>query len=1201
MKKFVLALLTLAAAAASAEVLREADLPSAGLPLFEQGARFSLPSLDGGAREVVLRSVQSTPKGVSAFGRTAGSLVNNVALTARADGRGCVVTVTDPATRNQVSYRLDGAVWQVRESAPVRGACGCPRHRVANPELPDGTRASRALSGDPLVDGAAIVRNGGETNTNVIDVLIAVDLSAQNWIRWESDFGGEEDALEQFARQQIARVNAYYANTGLDEFFTFNLAGVFAIDRDLSLNRDRAGYVDSQLLLEGLADAYGRPTTAWGRQVQEYRDRVGADIVSLLVSCGEGTASGLVGLGYALDNDSIQVPNYPDNAANVCLIESVANGNTLAHEIGHNMGAGHSEMYERTLTGAIVPSSNSGPQLYDYSKGYTFNDAYGTRCTTIMGYNYDGWEFNSEIDMFSSASHQLVGEGIAIGDEKHDNTRLLSLTYPLVANFRTKPPTFDQDGAAYEFKGGVAIEPVVLSVNSNAAASVAMAVAGLPAGLSFNAATHTVSGVPAKAGRFDVSVTITYSGTKKATFHLSMSVADFAVEAVAAEGGKVTGGGRFLAGQKVALAATPAAGYVFAGWYLDEAMTEPAAGADDFRAPKASLLAADHDQVFHAKFIPVADDAAGIDAKPADEYATGVAIEPFTLDLSACTSLPTVKVAGLPAGLKFTAKALDVRATAAVPAAHYEANTVYGTPTKSGVYVVTATVTTAGRKSAEKTFKMIVRKDGEALVDADWDADRGKVAGLGVYAKGAKASLKATANKGFVFAGWYADAAFDTPLEGAADYRTAAYAYVSTGEDVVLHARFLRSEEDAGLALFVGDREITEEAADTLFKIDGAFGHAIRVVSGSIPKLALSGLPAGLKFDAKTNQITGSATKPGAYVVTAKLTNTTVKKAETRKFTVRVNNLTAANAFFAEPLANAPDESYRISAGASHFVLPSLALASGSKLTVAGLPAGLKFDAKTGVVSGVATKPGVYTVTLTVDKQVSTFTVEVEALPEWGVGVFQGLVSSNDVPCGICDLTAAAAGKITGKLQQNGVSGAFTIASYADVEEASCSATGTVKIGTAVLPLALAATPDGISGAVEGDLRFVATVNHWKDKAWADQLKKAHAAVLAEAKKLDPKATAPKFAFTDDATYPDAPAEIALTLAANGTVKAAAKYVTGRDARGKDVVYAASASAVLLEPDFAEAGAIRGTVVVHFPPKAGKFPGFTRLVEVEFR
>ena len=107
--------------------------------------------------------------------------------------------------------------------------------------------------------------------------------------------------------------------------------------------------------------------------------------------------------------------------------------------------------------------------------------------------------------------------------------------------------------------------------------------------------------------------------------------------------------------------------------------------------------------------------------------------------------------------------------------------------------------------------------------------------------------------------------------------------------------------------------------------------------------------------------------------------------------------------------------------------MPSLELNRGT-LAVSGLPAGLKYDAASGRITGVATKPGVYTVTLTVTdgkaKYVSTITIVVEALPDWVVGTFETyhyIIGESTQSCYTwdfnrhCTLTINANGRFSGK------------------------------------------------------------------------------------------------------------------------------------------------------------------------------------------
>ncbi len=264
--------------------------------------------------------------------------------------------------------------------------------------------------------------------------------------------------------------------------------------------------------------------------------------------------------------------------------------------------------------------------------------------------------------------------------------------------------------------------------------------------------------------------------------------------------------------------------------------------------------------------------------------------------------------------------------------------------------------------------------------------------------------MKATANKGYVFAGWYEDDDYTVPYDSSVtDYRNPSYSYTVGEEDKTFYARFVPVAEDANLNLSVNG--VAVSAGDDPLKSFVAEGDTcwqIAVDSSSLPKVSVKGLPAGMKFTAKAltvkatktepaynvpaNAIYGTSSKPGVYTVTVKLTNTTVKKAIEKKFTIEVPNFTAADHLFRNDgeyyIANDVGDKYSIYVGVMDYNLPKLRLNGAGSLKITGLPAGLKYNAGAGTIEGVATKDGNYTVYLTVGKLVSTFTIEVKPLPD---------------------------------------------------------------------------------------------------------------------------------------------------------------------------------------------------------------------------
>ncbi|MBQ9447232.1 MAG: hypothetical protein IJU61_11580, partial [Victivallales bacterium] len=163
--------------------------------------------------------------------------------------------------------------------------------------------------------------------------------------------------------------------------------------------------------------------------VQAARNSFGADIVMVLVDSGLVEGESAADISWSLDANMPDISQFAPWAYGVCGVQDANNKPDyfITHEVGHLMGAGHSNL----LVG------DPGPQLYQYSSAYHFTDNNGVKYHTVMGYSRTsssdtGYEF---YPAFSSAEFTTPA-GIPLGDAMHDNTRTLRETCVAVSNFR---------------------------------------------------------------------------------------------------------------------------------------------------------------------------------------------------------------------------------------------------------------------------------------------------------------------------------------------------------------------------------------------------------------------------------------------------------------------------------------------------------------------------------------------------------------------------------------------------------------------------------------------------------------------------------------------------------------------------------------------------------------------------------------------
>ena len=278
---------------------------------------------------------------------------------------------------------------------------------------------------------------------------------------------------------------------------------------------------------------------------------------------------------------------------------------------------------------------------------------------------------------------------------------------PVTATFNIEVPNFKDEEIEIEDSYGPYIPGVSYVVDLKDAEG--CAVSGLPSGFKYDAKTLTVSGAPTKPGSYTVTFTKTVN-KEKHTATATFTVSELPVVTVGTEGsgsGKVTGAKAYLANAKVTLKATPDKGSVFIGWSNGGFLIS--------RAESYTFVMPETDTTLTANFVSAAEDAsaatATVDGLAFDaanltsetNITAGVYLEWPVEVKGTLTALASVKVTGLPSGLKFADKDVVDSKTKQILV---HANTIYGTPTaasktdKTGVVVpsvVKVTATTTGK------------------------------------------------------------------------------------------------------------------------------------------------------------------------------------------------------------------------------------------------------------------------------------------------------------------------------------------------------------------------------------------------------------------------------------------------------------------------------------------------------------------------
>ena len=514
------------------------------------------------------------------------------------------------------------------------------------------------------------------------------------------------------------------------------------------------------------------------------------------------------------------------------------------------------------------------------------------------------------------------------------------------------------------------IEPIKIEATDNSGQAVTNKVEGLPAGMTFDEATNTISGTPSEVGSYDITVTTTDENGNSETTTFTIDVEDTTkptVESVADQTQEVN-----TEIEPIKIEATDNSGRAVTnkvdglpdGVTFDEATNTISGTPSEVGSYDITVTTTDESgNVTETIFTIDVEDT----TKPTVESIAGqtqevnTEIEPIKIEAKDNSGQTvTNKVDGLPDGVTFD------EAT----------NTISGTPSEVGSYTVTVTTMDESGNATETTFTIDVEDTTKPTVESVADQTQE------VNTEITPITIESEDNS---------DQAVTNKVDGLPDgvtFDEATNTISGTPSEVGSYTVTVTTTDESGNATettFTIDVEDTtkptvKSVADQTQEVNTEI-TPIKIEatdnSGQTVTNKVDGLPDGITFDEATNTISGTPSEVGSYDITVTTTDESGNATETT-FTINVEDTTKPTV---EDIA---DQTQEVNTEIEPIKIEATDN-GGQAVTnkVDGLPDGVTFDEATNTISGTPSEVGSYDIIVTTtdengNSETTTFTIDVE-------------------------------------------------------------------------------------------------------------------------------------------------------------------------------------------------------------------------------